>query len=189
MAAALKALLSAAPPDVLATLPPRLWHPQEAVESLRSWSAPTLAPAAIDQTVSRAYAVGAALLRAPWWDSFARAAPPAILGHADGNLDNVIWDGRGCRLVDFEDSGRSDLAWELADVVEHLSGSLDDTFDAAGFLTHFELTAAEATRLEQARCVHAFHWLLMLLPAGRAQDRNPPGTLEWQAQRFLDRLA
>jgi hypothetical protein len=31
----------------------------------------------------------------------------------------------------------------------------------------------------------AAHWLLLLLPGGPAARRNPPGTLEAQAERIL----
>lgn len=41
------------------------------------------------------------------------------LGIADLNPPNVLWDGERCRLVDFEDGGLSDPAYELADQAEH----------------------------------------------------------------------
>jgi Ser/Thr protein kinase RdoA (MazF antagonist) len=46
------------------------------------------------------------------------------LGIADLNPANVLWDGRDVRLVDFEDGGLSDPAYELADHVEHLGSRL-----------------------------------------------------------------
>jgi len=36
-------------------------------------------------------------------------------------LANYLWDGHRIRIVDFEDAGRSDVAYELASLVEHLS--------------------------------------------------------------------
>jgi len=45
----------------------------------------------------------------------------AVLGQGDGNLANFLWDGGQVRIVDFEDSGPSDRAFELAVLVEHLS--------------------------------------------------------------------
>jgi aminoglycoside phosphotransferase (APT) family kinase protein len=44
-----------------------------------------------------------------------------VLGQGDANLANFLWDGTKVRIVDFEDSGPSDRAFELADLVEHLS--------------------------------------------------------------------
>ncbi len=49
-----------------------------------------------------------------------------MLALADGNLANFLWDGERCRVVDLEDSGASDRAYELADHVEHI------TFRVAG---------------------------------------------------------
>lgn len=52
-----------------------------------------------------------------------------VFGQGDGNLANFLWDGHRARLVDFEDSGRSDRAFELATFVEHvlkLLGAGDD---------------------------------------------------------------
>ncbi|MCY7402646.1 MAG: aminoglycoside phosphotransferase family protein [Nocardioides sp.] len=57
-------------------------------------------------------------------------APPlpeprlTALGIADLNPTNVMWDGREVRLLDFEDGGLSDPAYELADHVEHLGSRL-----------------------------------------------------------------
>ncbi|HEY2691135.1 MAG TPA: phosphotransferase [Streptosporangiaceae bacterium] len=39
-----------------------------------------------------------------------------MFGNADGNLANFLWDGARCRIVDFEDSGVSDPAYEAAHV-------------------------------------------------------------------------
>jgi hypothetical protein len=38
------------------------------------------------------------------------------------------------------------------------------------------------------RRLAALFWLIMLLPAGPASGRNPPGTLERQAHRLLNVL-
>lgn len=62
-----------------------------------------------------------------WLD---RHEPPAdwlvdpVIALGDGNLDNVLWDGEVCRLVDWEEYGASDKAYEIADVVEHASSRL-----------------------------------------------------------------
>ncbi|SEG99641.1 Phosphotransferase enzyme family protein [Nonomuraea solani] len=38
-----------------------------------------------------------------------------VFGAGDGNLANFLWDGTRVRIVDFEDSGHSDLAYEVAE--------------------------------------------------------------------------
>jgi Ser/Thr protein kinase RdoA (MazF antagonist) len=48
----------------------------------------------------------------------------SALGIADLNPANVLVHGRTVRLVDFEDGGLSDPAYELADHVEHLGSRL-----------------------------------------------------------------
>jgi len=108
-----------------------------------------------------------------------------VLGQGDGCLGNFLWDGTQMRLVDFEDSGPSDRAFELAILVEHLSAWLDAGLDAARLLGSFELTAAERERLLQFRRLTALFWLVLLRPRGPASRRNPPGTLRRQADRLL----
>ncbi|SDT46770.1 phosphotransferase family protein [Microlunatus soli] len=45
---------------------------------------------------------------------------PPILGQGDPQVGNMLYDAGRFRLVDFEDAGRSDLAFELANFAEHL---------------------------------------------------------------------
>jgi hypothetical protein len=92
------------------------------------------------------------------------------------------------RTVLFEDSGRSDRAYERAAFVEHLSVWHDAHIPAAAFLDRFELGGAETARVRVFRRLFAFFWLLMLLPDGPAHDRNLPGTLDRQAGRLLELL-
>src|SRR5262245_59556183 len=54
---------------------------------------------------------------------------PAVFGQGDTNLANFLWDGERVRIVDFEDSGLSDRAFELAVLVEHLSAWSDSGLD------------------------------------------------------------
>lgn len=110
-----------------------------------------------------------------------------VFGQRDGNLANCLWDDRRVRLVDFEDSGRSDLAFELAELVEHLSG-IDARLDVDALLGRFDLTPAERQRLLGFRRLEALTWFLMLQPGGAAYERNPPESLHRQAIRLLDLL-
>lgn len=111
-----------------------------------------------------------------------------VLGQGDANLANFLWDGRAVYLVDFEDSGGSDRAFELAGLVEHISAWPGGILEAAGFLALFELTAAEQARLLEFRRLAALFWLIFLRPGSKASSRNPPGTLQRQADRLLTLL-
>jgi hypothetical protein len=108
-----------------------------------------------------------------------------VFGQGDANLANFLWDGDRVRLVDFEDSGLSDRAFELAILVEHLSAWSDSGLDGDTFLHAFDLTAAERSRLADCRRLAALAWLLFLRPGSDASLRNPPATLRRQAERLL----
>ena len=108
-----------------------------------------------------------------------------MLGLADGNLANVLFDGVSCRLVDFEDGGISDPAYELADVVEHVSGRLPRLLDVDALVRAVGLSEEQVERLTEFRVLVAIYWLLMLLPDGPAHGRNPPGSLADQSSHVL----
>jgi hypothetical protein len=74
-----------------------------------------------------------------------------VLGQGDSNLANFLWDGTQVRLVDFEDSGPSDRAFELAVLVEHISAWSDAGLPADAFLALFDLTAAEQVKVGEYR--------------------------------------
>jgi len=136
-----------------------------------------------DPVVRRAAAAAAAWLERGAIGRPELAGSVTVFGHGDANLGNFLWDGRRVRLVDFEDSGPSERAFELAILVEHLWS--DARLDADAFVARFELAAAERARLAQFRRLAALFWLLHLRPGGRASRRNPPGTLRRQAERLL----
>lgn len=107
------------------------------------------------------------------------------LGIADLNPANVIWDGHTCRLVDFEDGGLTDPAYDMADHVEHLAGRLDGVFDGDALATAVGFTSEERDRMRAYRPLWAVFWLVMLLPGNGGFRRNPPGTTEAQARYVL----
>jgi hypothetical protein len=122
-----------------------------------------------------------------WWagpdlDQFREPYAEPVLGHADPNLANYLWDGTRIRIVDFEDAGRSDLATELATLVEHL-GARATNWDV--FLGNFDVDPA---RLLAARRTWAVFWLQLLLPGGPAARRNPPETLPAHCEHVLNLL-
>ncbi len=117
-----------------------------------------------------------------------RLEVPPVFGPGDGNLANYLWDGSRVRVVDFEDSGRSDRAFELAEITEHVAGWVEQPLDIAAFLGHFDLTAAESNRLTECRRLLALVWLFLLAFDDPDTPRNPPGSAERQAGRLLDLL-
>lgn len=123
------------------------------------------------------------------------AAPPlpeprlTALGIADLNPANVLWDGQQCRLVDFEDGGLSDPAYELADHVEHLGSRLPRVYDGRGLADAVDLDAEGRARMAAYRPLWAAFWLAMLLPGNGSWHRNPPGTTEDQAAHFMALVA
>lgn len=181
LAAAVARLWGSVPAPLVAALPPRCWHQSETVEELEVWCAQPLPPDTAP-VVAQAQADGLRWLRQA---KIPTSSPPA-LGTGDGNLTNFLWDGSRVRIVDFEYSGRSDRAYELAEVAEHVATWVDTEFDAALFLGHFGLPPAEAVRLLQCRRLLAFEWLHVLsFQVAGGMHINPPGTQERQAERVL----
>ena len=123
------------------------------------------------------------------------AAPPVpeprhtALGIADLNPANVLWDGRTVRLVDFEDGGLSDPAYELADHVEHLGSRLPGVYDVDALPRAAGLDDDARERMEAYRPLWAAFWLAMLLPGNGGWRRNPRGTTEDQAAHFMALVA
>ena len=128
------------------------------------------------------WAVGEAGLRGADADA---AGVPRVFGQGDANLANFLFDGERVRIVDFEDSGVSERPFELAVLVEHISAWSDASLAGARFISAFDLSVAERTRLADWRRLAALYWLLRLRPGGDAEERNPPGTLRRQAERLL----
>ena len=184
LARSLDLLWRSVPPGRLAGLPAGVPNPEAFTGQVRQ-------SLAAGRYLGRDPVVGrAAAAAATWLEGGATGRPDlagsvTVFGHGDANLANFLWDGRRVRLVDFEDSGPSDRAFELAILIEHLSAWSDAGLDPGGFVSSFELTAAERARLLQFRRLAALFWLLHLRPGGRASRRNPPGTLRRQAERLL----
>ena len=158
------------------------------VRSMAGQAVAAARPVPDGQLAGQALRAGTAWLASGALDRHRAADEDAVLGQGDPNLANFLWDGALMRIVDFEDSGMSDRAFELAVLVEHLSVWPEARLDAEAFLAGFSLTRPERSRLAQYRRLSALFWLLMLLPGGPASTRNPPGTLGLQASRLLTLL-
>jgi len=189
MATALNRLHQTIPAQVVEATEPAAWRPAAAVDKVRAWARkrPDLGS---DPLVRQAFTAGAAWLASADPDKLTTDPLPPVLGLADGNHANYLWDGheRRVRLVDWEDAGRSDRAFELGEVTEHIS-RLDGTLDTERLLACFDLTEQESGRVRDFRRLFALGWFLMLGPDGPATPHNPPDTLNRQAERVLHLLA
>ncbi|MGW2220449.1 phosphotransferase family protein [Nonomuraea sp. NPDC001684] len=173
------------PRQVVETVGPASWGPVAAVAKARAWAGRR--PELGDEPVVReAYRAGVAWLDSSAPDGLATDPRPPVLGMADGNRANYLWDehDRRVRLIDWEDSGRNDRAFELGELCEHIS-RLDGALDARRLLALVDLTPAEARRVRAFRLLIALGWFLQLGPGGPAASHNPPGTLAVQAERVL----
>ena len=182
--------LSAAQTAAVADAVTRLWAvPHHDDADLGGWSDDlhfarrlTAGPRPADGVLANAFDAAVHWWNGPDPDQLRRRPAITVVGHRDPNLSNYLWDGRRVRIVDFEDSGVSDPATELAIMTEHLAwrhigiGELCDRFTVAG------------DRFLAARRVWAMFWLRLLLPGGPAVARNPPGAAECQARRLLNLL-
>ncbi len=108
------------------------------------------------------------------------------VGIADLNPANALWDGSRCRLVDFEEGGLTDPAYEMADHIEHLA--MRGVLEPEALLDALEPTDDEWERAVNYRPLAAAFWLATLLPGNGGWHRNPPGTTEAQAERLLTLL-
>ncbi len=188
VATAMTRLHTVVPSQRLRTLPPRLWAPAEAVADLREAYA-EVPPPGLDARVTPAVAAARHWLESEEAALLAEPAGYDVFAQADGNLANFLWDGAGCRLVDFEDSGVSDRAFEVADLVEHVSVTLTGVVDADRLVEALDLDGALCLRVRRMRRLFATFWLHRLLPGNPGHRRNPPGSVERQAARTLALLA
>lgn len=179
LAEAIATLHTAIPARVLDTVPVRPWHHGAAVAQIHAWCAMESVPTSTP--VTKARDAGLRWLRSANFDT----PRSAVFGSGDGNLSNYLWDGARVRIVDFEDSGRSDRAYELAEIAEHVSAWVDTDFDAESFLARFDLRPAEAARLRDCRRLISLVWLFLLSFDNSNPPRNPPGTAERQAERLM----
>ncbi|MCD0486074.1 aminoglycoside phosphotransferase family protein [Streptacidiphilus sp. ASG 303] len=185
LADAVTAMHNAVPPSVLAGVPLRPGHQGELITHLRTWSA--VERRDDSSVVARGKVAGLAWLAQSGLEN-GEPDVPAAFGPGDGNLANYLWDGNKVQVVDFEDSGRSDRAFELAEITEHVSSWIGPPLDVSSFLAHVDLTAAEASRLRDCRRLLALVWLFLLSFDDPDSPRNPPGTAERQADRLMELL-
>jgi len=186
LADALETLHGRVPQRQLDRLPLRISSAQDELAWLREYVGETTLP--VDGVVASAFAAGVDWIGSDEATRLANPTVPKVFALADGNLANVLWDGDSCGLVDFEDSGVSDRAYEIADLIEHVESWLTGALDVDALLGRLDPDAATLGRIRTARRLFALHWLVMLLPGNPGHLRNPPGSVDRQGQRLLDLL-
>jgi Ser/Thr protein kinase RdoA (MazF antagonist) len=188
LAAAVEELYAAVPPEVLAGVPLRPGHQKDLIAWIHSWAVPQIRPRLMG-TLRDVIDAGLAWLASSMLETTDQPDVPPVFGPGDGNLANYLWDGTRVRVVDFEESGRSDRAFELAEITEHVGSWVEHPLDVAFFLRQFDLTTAESDRLTECRRLLALVWLFMLASDDGSHPRNPAGTAERQAGRLARLLA
>ncbi|MFC9282281.1 phosphotransferase family protein [Streptomyces collinus] len=186
LAEAVNELYAAVPAGVLRRVPVRPGQQSDLIAQVQRWAV-TVRPH-VDGAVGRAMDEGLRWLARSPLSNGAATRGPAVFGPGDGNLANYLWDGSRVRVVDFEDSGRSDRAFELAEITEHVGSWVEHPLAVPAFLNCCDLTAAEEARLGDCRRLLALVWLF-LLARDRENARNPGGTAERQAERLRALLA
>jgi Ser/Thr protein kinase RdoA (MazF antagonist) len=184
LAVAVGQLWQAVPVRLVAPVPGELDTRVHLVQVVHAWMADADpgADAAVVAALAGAGAWldGAAGLAAALPTSRTGPVVPGVLGQGDANLANFLWDGERVRIVDFEDSGVSDRAFELALLVEHVSAWREGGLDADQFIGGFDLSATERGQLADWRRLLALYWLLRLRADG--------GAAHLQAGRLLSLL-
>jgi aminoglycoside phosphotransferase (APT) family kinase protein len=177
LAATLTYLHTCVPSDALTHLKLHPWLAEGAASQLRTRTAGIRRHPDSEPIVLAAFSAAA-----QWLDRVAEPAEPltAVFGHGDSYVGNFLWDGSRLRLVDFEDSGRSDRAFELACLTEHIGMRLEAGIGADAILGRFDLTAAASARVLFFRRMFAIFWLCLV--------HNRPGPVGAQAERVLSLL-
>lgn len=159
--------------------PLRHWHPGALLRNNVEWIEQEHVRSDLPDVVRRV------LEAARGWHADAPASlneiRDPVVAQGDGKVDNMLWDGVRVRLVDFEGFGVGDLAFEVADLAEHISSRLRGLRDPDAVIVGFGLDPVQRERVEAYRIVLATFWLLVILPGNTGYGLNPEGSAELQA--------
>ena len=118
------------------------------------------------------------------WQTWRKGDDPALLlepapqafSRGDPNLANCSWSRQRLRIVDFEYSGWSDRATDLADLVEHVQsrGTPDESWE--WFVEQFNMSGSEWSRFQAARRLSALFWLMKMWARRALEPRWPEGS-------------
>ncbi|WP_433439973.1 phosphotransferase family protein [Nonomuraea sp. CA-141351] len=168
LAEAVTGVQQAIPPRVLERVPPRAGHPVELLQLVRERAA----AAEPDPAIAEALRAATAWVERPALEQLLARPGTPVFGTGDGNIANYLWDGTKVRVIDFEYSGRSDRAFELAEVTEHIAVWENDPAGMTAVLERLELTAEEAARLTECRRLLALFWLLRVREDIRSEQAD-----------------
>lgn len=187
LGAAIRRLHTAVPSEDLADVPTRRSGASELGAQARSWI--QTPHERVSPSVESALGKATSWLHGSELTSLMAPPPDRVFTQGDGNIGNYLWDGDCCRVVDFEDSGGSEPAYDVADLIEHVTVWMPGLVTADDLVEHLRLRPDQVRRLQGFRRLMATYWLLMLLPGNPGHGRNPAGSVERQAQRLHDFLA
>lgn len=108
-----------------------------------------------------------------------------VFGRGDPNLANCLWSPPTMTFVDWEHSSRTNRAFELGDLIEHVQSRATPDATWGDFVETFELTRTERHTLALARRLMSVFWLLILQPGQPGFAVNPPETRAAQSERVL----
>lgn len=97
-------------------------------------------------------------------DLFRAPLPQQVFGRGDPSLANAVWDGAELTLLDFEYSGWTDPAYELADLIEHPQSRATPDHTWHDFTERFALNPNAQARHLAARRMLALFWLTRWQP-------------------------
>lgn len=112
-------------------------------------------------------------------DAVLAGAHRQILGQGDPQPGNLLWDGEAIRLVDFEDSGASDVCFDLANFAEHIGTRGTGLHHVAELIQH------DSWRYRRCRRLLASFWFFRMLPDLTGARRSRTVTLHDQAVRLV----
>jgi thiamine kinase-like enzyme len=112
----------------------------------------------------------------------------SVFGRGDPNLANCLWNPPALAFVDWEYAGRTNRAFEIADLMEHIQSRATPDTTWETLVETFELTLLERDTLASARRLMAVFWLLLLQPGQPGAAINPPEARTAQSERVLSLL-
>lgn len=120
--------------------------------------------------------------------TFLEDMPLTNFSRGDSNLANALWDGERVRFVDLEYAGWSDLAHDLADIMEGIWARELPDDEWLRFVASFNLSPSAMERFDAARRMWALHWIVILWRRVQSEPAAE-GVLPSQTERALGILA
>lgn len=137
-----------------------------------------------DRTVERALHEARAWLESRDAELVAHL-PCSSWGRGDPNLENVLVDSSGhARVVDLEMAGATNVAFEVADMIEHLRSHCVDWQDWAPLIDRL-IPAIDRAAFAACRRLASTFWLAMLVGNPQARAINGTERQVVQAERVL----